>query len=477
MFSKATSSFVRQVDPEGSLIHVSRMNDSSKLLPMALVVKRKRVWFWQRPKYQPTDFKLGDLLLGDKKLTPVVSKREFLDYTGNFGDKISGKLDAEAGSVGLTLEGLGSSKLLSDFGSLQKEELNVVKLLEDSNKRLVDMDHVLVQQLEKRSDVLAIVKERILTSAACTVTETKKEQCAFRAVVGLLGELVANMKVCIKEHNDIDTDSDVSLTIPADVVIAYSVLELEIKKDGHYNICLCPGSIGGGFEADTVSSWCSQEDLDVTDGRCLDENIPEQPQENGSQVEDFSPLAELSQATRWALFCKLQVILRDRVTLTHLQRALEAECVSATPDATQQEELTGGPTKLPDSVDSAPPPLNAAHLLVSALEELPDETLNLLSDSQPGFFEAFSGLMSLLPESNRPVCIQSLPTPLWEKEAFQRAEELLSTVGATLTVDGDRLCLETGGKNEVRVLVLRLSAYGLSLLCSGQKQDIPPYFV
>lgn len=70
MFSKATANFVRQVDPEGSLIHVSRMNDSSKLLPVALVVKRKRVWFWQRPKYRPTDFKLNDLLLGEKRLTP-----------------------------------------------------------------------------------------------------------------------------------------------------------------------------------------------------------------------------------------------------------------------------------------------------------------------------------------------------------------------------------------------------------------------
>lgn len=70
MFSKATANFVRQVDPEGSLIHVSRVNDSHKLLPMAVVVKRKRLWAWQRPKYQPTDFTLGDLLQGDEVLRP-----------------------------------------------------------------------------------------------------------------------------------------------------------------------------------------------------------------------------------------------------------------------------------------------------------------------------------------------------------------------------------------------------------------------
>lgn len=66
MFSKATANFVQQVDPEGNLIHVSRVNDSKKLVPMALVVKRKRRWFWQRPKYHPTDFNLSNLLQGDK---------------------------------------------------------------------------------------------------------------------------------------------------------------------------------------------------------------------------------------------------------------------------------------------------------------------------------------------------------------------------------------------------------------------------
>lgn len=70
MFSKATANFVRQIDPEGSLIHVSRVNDSHKLVPMALVVKRNRIWFWQKPKYIPTDFTLSDLLHGDAVLTP-----------------------------------------------------------------------------------------------------------------------------------------------------------------------------------------------------------------------------------------------------------------------------------------------------------------------------------------------------------------------------------------------------------------------
>lgn len=72
MFSKATARFVHQIDPDGSLIHVSRLNDSHKLLPMAIVVKRNRFWAWQRPKYHPTDFTLSDLLQGGKALKPGV---------------------------------------------------------------------------------------------------------------------------------------------------------------------------------------------------------------------------------------------------------------------------------------------------------------------------------------------------------------------------------------------------------------------
>lgn len=70
MFSKATANFVHQIDPEGSLIHVSRVNDSKKLVPMALVVKRNRPLFWQKPKYHPTDFTLSNLLQGDEVLHP-----------------------------------------------------------------------------------------------------------------------------------------------------------------------------------------------------------------------------------------------------------------------------------------------------------------------------------------------------------------------------------------------------------------------
>lgn len=199
MFAKATANFVRQIDPDGTLISVSRLNDSDKLVPMALVVKRNRFWFWQQPKYQPSGFTLSHLLLGDKELTPDVSESDFLSYEGRFGDNLSGKLDAKAGNVSVNLEGRGSSRLQSSFGKLKKQDVDIQKLLLASNDRMVDMQHILVQQCQKHTEVFAVLKERVLTTIPCSISEQVQEQGTCQRVLGLLGNLGTHalLNVCV----------------------------------------------------------------------------------------------------------------------------------------------------------------------------------------------------------------------------------------------------------------------------------------
>lgn len=73
MFAAATRNFVEEVDVGGVLIPVSRLNDSIDMLKV--VVKRKRLWFWQKPKYSPTDFNLNDILTGDTPIKPGTCRR------------------------------------------------------------------------------------------------------------------------------------------------------------------------------------------------------------------------------------------------------------------------------------------------------------------------------------------------------------------------------------------------------------------
>ncbi|XP_041663875.1 gasdermin-E-like [Cheilinus undulatus] len=479
MFSTATANFVRQIDPEGSLIHVSRVNDSHKLVPMALVVKRNRYWFWQRPKYQPTDFTLSDLLQGDATLIPEVKEKPFLTYRGTYGDELSGRLDTEAASVSVTLEGRGSSHLQSCFGKLKKEELDVIKLLRDSRNRMVDMNHVLVQQMEKRAEVLTVLKERIFTTDSCSVTQTKKEQCIFQGLLGLMGMLGGSIKACLKESSKIEADSDVSLEIPSGTVVAYSVLELKIKKNGDYDICLRPGT-NGGIEADSPVTQPSHDFLDTVDGKHNGQKAPEtepsSASQNGSHEMDFSLLAELPQSVRSAFFKRLQETLRDRGALSYLQRVLENLCFGETLITAKDEDLPDSQRKTlsaildgysEDSQAGIPAHLNSVHLLVSAMEELPDETLNLLSESSPDFLEAFKTLVTRLKESHEPLSIQCLPVLLQDNQAFQQADQLLRSIKVTLKRDANTLWTETGNKAGVLPVVLCLSIQGLASLCKG----------
>lgn len=476
MFSKATANFVHQIDTDGSLIHVSRVNDSHKLVPTALVIKRKRPWFWQSPKYEPTDFRLGDLLLGEEALNTGVTQIAFLTFNGTYGYQFSGKVEAEGGPVQGSVEGSGTSKLQAYFGQLKREGLNVNELVNSSRNRLVDMEHMLVQQLEKRAELLAVVKERVLTTSSCSITQTKMEKCAFKGFLGMLGSYLT---VCVKDSNDIEMDRDVSLEIPSGTVIAYSVMELKIKKDGHYNVSLRDG-MNGGFEADSSCSF--DFDLDAVDGRMreLPENAPLSAFLNGADVTDLRPLAELPESTRRVFIEKLQETLKDRAALTSLQFVLEALCNGETLEEENGELSEGHNMSLAAILDQSGPdthsanghsgvsaPLSAAHLLVSALEELPKESLKILSLGTLQDWKAFDTLMCRLKESSEPLSENTLPLLLQHKPSFQVAERLFDSVKVTLRSGGDCVWAETKSHAGVLPLLLFLSLHGLSVLSSG----------
>lgn len=126
------------------------------------------------------------------------SRSEFLSYKGTFRGKCSGKLDTEASAISMSLEGRGSSRLQSSFDKLEKVGLNVKKLLRDSANRLVDMQHVLMQQLKKKCEVLVVVKEVVLTTRPCSLTHTRRDQCNLMGALSPLGPYQVCVCVCVR---------------------------------------------------------------------------------------------------------------------------------------------------------------------------------------------------------------------------------------------------------------------------------------
>ncbi|XP_071252071.1 gasdermin-E-like [Salvelinus alpinus] len=480
MFSTATRNFVEEIgDDDGSLIPVSSLIDSDKLVPLSLVVKRKRFWIWQKPKYLPTDFTLSDVLTGDTPLTPVVVKTDFLKYQGTFGDNKSGNLESNLVAVNLKVEGKDTSKLQSSFGSLKKEEVDVQKLLRDSKDKLLDMSHCLIQQSrEKTREVFAVVKERIVTTQPCSVIEEVQQG-------GQIGELLTfcgpkSTQVSVKENTSLHKDSNVFLEIPAHTVIAYAIIELQIKLNGHNELCLMSDTLGGfevdgpvkkslvgvsGAHDDTPKKSCFQRELEKLSGH-------------------FQQLSVLPAATRSSLLQLLKTTMEDREAVSVLESVLDQMCTGKTADLGEVKEVSQMQTvqailDLLEHSDSSPTPsllsdssqtpslLSATHPIISAMDGMTDEGLSVLgSCCSPPVLQALQILVQhVAAGSGETLSLRDAGLAvLTEEEVFGRTESLFGHSKVTLKREEDTLRTEMKDQPGYLPLVMSITVKGLASL-------------
>uniref|UniRef100_A0AAY4BGV7 Gasdermin pore forming domain-containing protein n=1 Tax=Denticeps clupeoides TaxID=299321 RepID=A0AAY4BGV7_9TELE len=222
MLGKATGHLVRQIDPDGSLIGVSRLADSDRLQPAGCVTK---------DRYTQTH----------NSILPLCCMKVFVF-------KMGGALHAEMGGARMQAEGRGSSQLQSSFGKLRKEVVNVRMLLDSSEDRRQVLSWVLF---------LAVLKQRIITSSPCSIMFSGLQRGTCSAVLRALGSRSIQVQnVSVSESTSVQLDSDVSMEIPPNTVLAYSVIDLLIKENGNYEFCLQP-EVQGGFASGRTSrrSW------------------------------------------------------------------------------------------------------------------------------------------------------------------------------------------------------------------------------
>ncbi|XP_034729647.1 gasdermin Eb isoform X2 [Etheostoma cragini] len=367
MFATATRNFVEEVDNGGLLIPVSSLNDTIALL--TVVVKRKRFWLWQKPKYIPSDFNLNDILTGDIPMKPGVIETDFIKYNGTFGDNIQGTVDANFVHSNVSVEGKDSSKLQSSFGSLKKEEVEVQKLLQDSKSRVLDMSHDLIQQTkEKPRQVFGFVKERIVTTQPSSVIEEVQQGAQCGGGLSLCGP--KRLKISLKENGSLSKDSNITMEIPIHTTIAYGLLELEIKQDGRFELCLMSDTTGG-FEVDGVSK---RRPLGVFGAPASEKSYLRQELEQLSN--HFQLLSSLPATTRSFLLQQITKVMEDRVACSSLQNALEQMCLDKKPalgDVTTTEPQKQNIRAILDLLEQSgqvesTPVLTALNLVTSALD-------------------------------------------------------------------------------------------------------------
>ncbi|XP_040211554.1 pejvakin [Rana temporaria] len=235
MFSAATKNFVKQVGDGGRLIPVPSLSEADKYQPLSLVIKKKRCFLSRKSKYISTPFSLKDILDGDKEISAGVSSYQLLNYE----DKSDVSLDRRHGNqimndVGINIYGSDSLAVKASFGVVTKHEVEVPTLLKELISRTIDLEHCLVRQArENGKEVLCVVMESIRTT----------RQCALTVHAGMRGEAMRFHLIDDKNHKG----RDKAIVFPAHTTIAFSIFDLYIHLDGHFELCVSSAS-RGGFE-------------------------------------------------------------------------------------------------------------------------------------------------------------------------------------------------------------------------------------
>uniref|UniRef100_UPI001EAEC926 gasdermin-E-like n=1 Tax=Oncorhynchus gorbuscha TaxID=8017 RepID=UPI001EAEC926 len=196
----------------------------------------------------------------------------------------------------------------------------------------------------------------------------------------------------MKQIGSTQTESDVSLGIPANTVMAYSLIELYVKCNGQFELCLF--SNNGGFEK--VRSKDDIEEDGIMDLRGNFDanshlNLNEGNNASGGtgQTEGhFQLLSVLPVAKRSSLLQLLKTTMEDREAVSVLECVLDQLCEGETPDLGDLEESERETVQaILDLVDQCVGKdedvirsslLSAIHLIVSAMDGMTDEGLSML---------------------------------------------------------------------------------------------------
>ncbi|XP_029866140.1 gasdermin-E isoform X2 [Aquila chrysaetos chrysaetos] len=382
MFAKATKNFVRETDGGGDLIPVSHLNASDKLQLLSLVTKRKKFWCWQKPKYHFLTVTLSDVLTEDKPIKPVIVESDFAKYMGKFEDFVQGSIETSFGKISLGARGKGCVENQSSFGNLRKQEIDLQQLMKDVKDRTINLNSSLLQQvIERKSEVLCILREKIITTQKCTISEHIQTEEKISGVMGCSTKIV---KVSVSETGSMMKDSSVILEIPPATTIAYGVIELFIKHSGQFEFCLLDEQ-QGGFEKESTEGSTYPHSALIGDASFLYQpDAVDNEMYSGAKnlIPSDASLSVLKQdlsqlKTRFQPFVKLPEDKQKALYKTLCELLLHEEMITALEDVLLGCSLQSEPL-LQKYQPQDEELFSAAHLLISAISELSDYTLALL---------------------------------------------------------------------------------------------------
>ncbi|XP_027751900.1 gasdermin-E isoform X2 [Empidonax traillii] len=329
---------------------------------------------------------------------------------GKFEDFVQGSIEASFVKIRLGAGGKGYVENESSFGNLRKQEIDLQQLMKDVKDRTIDLSSSLLQQvIERKREVLCILREKIITTQRCTIFEHVQTE---EKVSGVMGCTAKTVKVSVSENGSMVKDSSVILEIPPATTIAYGVIELFIKHNGQFEFCLLDEQQGGFEKESTEGSTYPHSALfrdasflyqpDAVDNEMYsgaknlvpsDASISVLKQDLSQLKTQLQPFVKLPEDKQRALYKTLCELLLHEEMVTALGDVFDDICTGDEPDLeelkpAQQRDLLDFLQLLGCSLQSElllqkyqPQDVelfSAAHLLISAISELSDYTLVLL---------------------------------------------------------------------------------------------------
>ncbi|XP_029444984.1 gasdermin-E isoform X2 [Rhinatrema bivittatum] len=423
---------------------------------------------------------------------------DFVKYQTQLGDLLEANFGTEVGTLKLNAGGKGFVKSQFSFGTLRKQEADMQQLMKDVQERMINLNHPLLQQmLTNRHETLCILKEKIITTQNCVLLEHTQTEEKLEGAIGLKSKVI---KVSVSENGNMIKDANVLLEIPPPTTIAYGVIELNIKRDGHFEFCLLSEK-GGGFERDStegfqldpgignISSLYSWDVVDSGDRSMMNRNVvpSDAPlsllkQDVLQQTKIFQSFLELPEEKRSVLNKLLCEILSHGETLTLLEDVLDDICTEHKPNLTalnelkveQQQnikdlwpllglglenELLLQPEKLQEKEL-----LLATHVLVSALEEMGDSPLAILrACCELHLMPVLCHLLNSLSDDGTSMR-DSLLSIFNDKGRFQIAQKLFSLSNISLELTEDNIRAVTKSEPGFLPLILSIILSGFHVL-------------
>ncbi|OCT75781.1 hypothetical protein XELAEV_18030968mg [Xenopus laevis] len=491
MFAKATKNFLKDIDAGGGLIPVFSLNDSDKAQLLCVVAKTRRFWRWQKPKYHFSSCfcTLSDLMTDERAIKPVVVESEFVTYEGTFGDTIKGNIGAEVGALQMNTSGCGFVENQSSFGTLRKQEVDMQHVMKDVQDRRINLHHPFIQQLqENRNDVLCILKEKIVTTQKCIITEHTQTEETFKGKVGMKAKTI---KVSVSENGNYKKDENTVLEIPPPAAIAYGVVELYIKHNGTFDFCLLSEK-KGGFEKENSEKHQHSNpvpsdnlplyDWDVVDGSkevFVRKSIPSNAplcflkEEIAPYKKHFFAWEQIPDVQYLELYTLLCEILYDGRALSQLQAVVEDLCSELKPTRAAFDELMPSQRKIAETILNLTgyditnekfqhaanrELLVALHIITSALNELSDSALAVLATC----CELFTRIFCI----DKGLCSKTEATLMdfHDQGRFHVSQKLFALSNMKLEIKEDSIYAATAEDPGFLPLILYIAVIGLQLL-------------